>query len=391
MARVSSGIEVPEEVVRAETAREVEREAVTSSEAKKRWEETAVKALRLVAQGGFPGYAKSQLKIFDKAGDVRPFELNAAQLYLEGLANEQLQNQGFVRLIVVKARQMGISTYIGGRGYYKTTRRSGQKAFILAHELTASGKLFETVKNFHMALDARYRPHTQRSNQKELIFDMLKGGYTVGTAKQGETGRSFTVQFFHGSEVAFWPSADQIALGLLQTIGTVPGTEIWMESTGNGMNGYFYSAALQARKNQGDFRLAFLPWFWDPLYSRGFLTDARQEDFMGRMTHDDQQYMKAHALTLEQMSGRTTDGLKRRCGNAKAFAGEENISSHNCFYVFFVLEIVRDFVCSQCTGARNIEISVVSLPASHVLLQSGRLLICYNGPIFAPDIYDISM
>jgi hypothetical protein len=302
LAEAAESVEVPAEVVQRETARAIEAaEAADSPEQRNRWVHTAIKAIQLAGKGGFQGYAEQHLRIRDKAGEQHPFRLNAAQLYLEALAQKQLETQGFVRMIVVKARQMGISTYIGGRGYFKTTRRTGQKAYILAHELTASGKLFETVKNFHNWIDVRYRPHTQRSNSKELIFDRLNGGYAVGTAKQGETGRSFTVQFFHGSEVAFWPAAEQIANGLLQTIGTVGGTEIWMESTGNGMTGYFYSAAMQARKEQGDFKLAFLPWYWDPLYSRSFLTHAQKAEFVERLSPDDKLVWTGTAYKAKQM------------------------------------------------------------------------------------------
>lgn len=274
------------------------------SEAESRWADTAIKALQIAGHGGFPGYAERNLRIRDKTGELRALTFKPAQYELDRLANEQLSTQGYVRLIVVKARQMGISTYIAGRGYWKTTRKTGQKAYILAHELNASGQLFKMVKGFHDYIDPRYRPHTQRSNAKELIFDQLRGGYAVGTAKQGDTGRSLTVQFFHGSEVGFWPSADSIALGLLQTIGTVKGTEIWMESTGNGMGNYFHSAAMQARKAQGDFRLAFLPWYWDPDYRRPFLMDEERSRFLDGMTVEDMQYMEGHGVSAEQMAWR---------------------------------------------------------------------------------------
>lgn len=228
--------------------------------------DVGIKALQLAAAGGFPQYARDRLRIRTKSGQLLPFALNRAQMYVHELAEAQIQRRGYVRLIVLKGRQMGLSTYILGRGYFKVTRKTGQKAYILAHELNASNNLFGIVKGMHDGMDERLKPQMGRSNARELVFPNLKGGYTVGTAKSGETGRSFTVQFFHGSEVAFWAAAKQIAAGLMQTIGPVPGTEIWLESTANGPGNFFHSAVQSARKGETDFEVDFCPWYWDSFY-----------------------------------------------------------------------------------------------------------------------------
>ena len=278
----------------AEAQRKVE-------EQKKRWYDTAIEAIRIRGAGGFPGYAAKNLRIRTKTGQVVPFEMNAAQLLAHEMAESQIQENGYVRLLVLKGRQMGLSTYIGGRGYWKSVTRTGQSAYILAHELTATDNLFDMVKRYHDNMDPRFRPHTARSNAKELLFDRLKSKYTVGTAARGQTGRSLTVQFFHGSEVAFWPQAKDIAAGLLQAIGLLPGTEIWLESTANGTGNYFHTAVTLARKGIGEFKLVFLPWFMDATYVR-----PAPEDFEATLSLEDEQYRSAYGLTLDQMAWRAS-------------------------------------------------------------------------------------
>lgn len=265
--------------------------------------ETGIKALQLAAAGGFAQYAVDHVKIRDKSGAVRPLELNRAQLYMDDMARAQIERMGYVRIIVLKGRQMGASTYIVARGYFKTSRRSGQKAYILTHELKATQNLFAKVKGIHDAMPALLRPSTGRSNREELTFPGLGSEYAVGTAKEADTGRSLTVQFFHGSECAFWRAAKEIFKGLMQAIGSISGTEAWLESTANGIGNSFHSMVQAARKGSTDFELCFCPWHWDPGYS----TPAHlvPKDFDDSLTLEDREYMRVHELTLGQMHWRS--------------------------------------------------------------------------------------
>lgn len=273
---------------------------VDEAAAQREWYDKAIAELKASGEGGFPGYARQNLKILDKSGNQLPLVLNRAQLYVNAMAERQLADRGYVRIIVLKGRQMGVSTMILGRGYYKTSRKRGQKAYILSHEVKSTEHLFnDIVKYFHDHVDRRFRPHTAKSNDTKLEFDRMDGGYTVGTAKSGDTGRSITAQFFHGSEVAFWPQSSDIAAGVMQAIGTVEGTEIWLESTGNGIGNYFHVMVQLARKGENDFEVAFCPWFWDPSYTTpDHLVPADLEQLLDI---DDQQYQEMHELTRGQM------------------------------------------------------------------------------------------
>ena len=59
----------------------------------------------------FPFYAKSALKIRTKEGQIKPFVLNPAQQILDKAVQDQLKTEGKVRVIILKARQQGLSTY----------------------------------------------------------------------------------------------------------------------------------------------------------------------------------------------------------------------------------------------------------------------------------------
>lgn len=242
----------------------------------------------------FEHYAPRCLRIRSKDGSIVPLDLNEAQTYLHSRLETQKAETGKVRALVLKGRQQGISTYVGGRFYHRVTHNRGLRCFILTHEQDATNNLFGMVDRYHQHVPALVRPSTSAANAKELYFDRLESGYAVGTAGAKAVGRSQTVQLFHGSEVAFWPNAATHFAGVVQAIPDLPGTEIILESTANGMGGEFHERWQQAEQGIGDYIAIFIPWFWQPEYRRPVPDGFELDD-------EERGYMEAHNLELEQM------------------------------------------------------------------------------------------
>jgi hypothetical protein len=255
------------------------------------------KRVRLKLRDDFPHYAEKCLKIRTKAGSVEPLILNRAQSYLHGRLESQKQRTGKVRALVLKGRQQGISTYLGARFYHRATHKRGVRVFILTHEQDATDNLFGMVERYHEHNRPLVKPQTGAANAKELSFPRLDSGYAVGTAGAKSVGRSQTVQLFHGSEVAFWPNASGHFAGVVQAIPDLPGTEVVLESTANGVGGEFHERWQQAEAGIGDYEAIFIPWFWQAEYARpvppGFALDE-----------EEQTYATTYGLTLEQMAWR---------------------------------------------------------------------------------------
>jgi hypothetical protein len=257
----------------------------------------------MTLRADFPKYAESCLKIKTKSGAIVPFNINKAQRYAHEAMEKQRAETGKVRCLILKARQQGFSTYVGGRFYWRASLNHGTNVFILTHEQAATDNLFAMVARYHE--HSPMKPSTGAANAKELIFDRLDSGYSVATAGQKAVGRSKTVQLFHGSEVAFWPNASEHFAGVMQTIPDLPGTEIILESTANGITGEFYERWQNAEAGVGDFIPIFSPWFWEPGYYRtppeGFtLSHEKQagEDV------SEAEYAQLHDLSLGQMCWR---------------------------------------------------------------------------------------
>lgn len=255
---------------------------------------TRERTIRRRLRDDFQHYAGKCLRIRTKAGKIEPLELNQAQIYLHGRLEAQRERNGKVRALVLKGRQQGISTYIGGRYYWRASHSKGIRVFILTHEQDATNNLFGMVERYHTHCPELVKPATGAANAKELSFEALESGYAVGTAGAKAVGRSQTVQLFHGSEVAFWPNAKTHFAGVVQAIPDLAGTEIILESTANGMGGEFHERWQQAEAGIGDYEAIFIPWFWQDEYSRdvpaGFTLDE-----------EEQAYAEAHQLSLRQM------------------------------------------------------------------------------------------
>jgi hypothetical protein len=255
------------------------------------------RAIRQRLKDDFLHYAAKCLKIRTKAGKVLPFELNEAQRYIHKRVEEQRAKTGKVRAIILKGRQQGCSTYVEGRFYWRVSHSKGVRAFILTHEEDATNNLFELAERYHENCPALVKPSTGASNAKELYFDRLDSGYKVGTAGNKAVGRSSTVQLFHGSEVGFWPNAQQHAAGIIQAIPDELETEAFLESTANGIGNYFHQQWQAAESGESEYIAIFVPWYWQPEYRK-----AVPDGFV--LSSDEQKYQEAYKLNLEQMAWR---------------------------------------------------------------------------------------
>lgn len=250
----------------------------------------------------FPLFAGSVLKIRDKAENLLPLELNSAQRYLHERLEKQRAETGKVRAIVLKGRQQGISTYVGGRYYHRCTMNKRVNVYILAHEQPATDSLFSMVERYQD--NNELAPKTGTANAKELRFERLDSGYIVATAGQKAGGRSRTISLFHGSEVAFWTNASAHFMASVQTVPDMPGTEIILESTAMGPSGEFYERWNDAVAGKSDYEAIFIPWFWQEEYRSPVDDSFELSDEAEEKALSEVDYARLFKLDNEQMMWR---------------------------------------------------------------------------------------
>lgn len=245
----------------------------------------------------FEYYAKYALKIRTKEGEIKPLVLNEAQQRLKDAILQQYENEGKIRVIILKARQMGLSTVVGGYLYWWISQHTAQKGLVITHHSDSTKALFDMTKRFHDQCPEILKPQTRYSSRRELSFSALDSSYIVATAGGEGIARGETITQAHLSELAFWsPSTAKENLnGILQAIPNTKGTAIFIESTANGVSGAFYEMWKGAVEGTNGFIPVFIPWFVQQEYReavpKGFQRTPDEEELVRKYGLDDEQLM----------------------------------------------------------------------------------------------------
>lgn len=298
-----------------------------------------------------PYYFANNLKIVTKSKGILPFYLNEAQRRVHEAVEKQLSDIGKVRAICVKGRQQGVSTYVGARFYKRTSSNFHKKTFILTHDLDATENLFEMAKNYYDLSHDEFKPKIKSRNAKTLAFSELNSSYRVATARNKSTGRSFTAQYFHGSEVAYWPFGIDIMAGLGQAIPDEEGTEIFLESTANGLN-FFHERWKLAVAGKSDYIPIFIPWYIQQEYRR-----QPSKDF--ELSQYDIEYMETYDLTLGQMAWRANKINSDFNGSADVFNQEYPATCDLAFQKVGHRALINTFAVSKARQKQAAQLQVI--------------------------------
>jgi len=252
-------------------------------------------------------YIERFLKIRTKEGAVTPLILNQPQRRLYDTIREQWAAGKPVRVIILKARQMGFSTLTEAIIFFLTVTARYVESMIVAHKDEATANLFRMSKRFFDELPAALRPMQRASNAQELVFDRpakfkgeaqgLGSRIRCATAGGSGVGRSYTLKCLHLSEFAFWPGDKRETFsGLVQAVPDLPGTVIIIESTANGYDEFkkMWDAAVQAQRDGTDGYIpVFFAWFEMEEYRRkplpGFKRTPEEQELADTFRLDDEQ------------------------------------------------------------------------------------------------------
>jgi len=268
-------------------------------------------------------------EITDKAGQCCKLEANEAQRKLDDVIRWQRSQGKPVRIIILKARQQGMTTYGCAWQYCQCNQRANRNALMSAHDDDSSIEIFRKYRRFQET-DATPRPE-KYSSRKEITYDAPHhSSMLVKTAGKENLGRGMTIHFFHGSEVAFWTNAEKTLLSVMQCIpkgDNATDTAVILESTANGLGGVFYDRWIAAKRGQSDFYPLFLPWHSFHEYSvadvpRGFMMDD-----------DEVELQELHGLTDGQILWRRLTIANDCGGNVDMFKQEYPSTDEEAFLV----------------------------------------------------------
>lgn len=256
--------------------------------------------------------AERLLMVRRRDGTAAPLIPNRAQRAFEARKGK--------RNIILKARQMGMTTWTAARFFLKTITRPGTLTLQVAHTRDAAEEIFRIVHRFvdYLPPELRDGPlQTSRANARQIIFPRLDSQYRVVTAGDRNAGRGLTLQNLHCSELARWPGdAAETLAGLRAAMA--PGAELIIESTPEGIGGCFHEEWQNALES--DMIRHFFAWWIEPAYR----ADAVDET---SLTGEEQELRLKHGLDLEQIAFRRKIKADFRGLSRQEFAEDEE----SCF------------------------------------------------------------
>lgn len=256
-------------------------------------------------------YIENCLKIRTKEGTIVDFKPNQAQMKLYNIIKENSGKGKPILIIILKARQLGFSTFTGGVIFKQSATKRFVDSGIVAHTSEASTNLFNMYKLFYECLPDSMKPSLKASNAKEVVFDNeqgtgLKSKIRCMTAGAKGLGRSLTLNYLHLSELAFWEGDVQETLtGLMQAFTGKPDSILIIESTANGYE-KFKDIWDDAVNGDNDYIPLFVGW-------------NELEDYVApydgfELTPEEKELKDKYNLSLEQLQWRRNT-IRNKCNN----------------------------------------------------------------------------
>lgn len=248
----------------------------------------------------FRRYCQNNLKILSKDGRLIPFVLNQEQEIIVAEVVKCLEEKRPIRLILLKDRQIGVSTIVEALIYWWTATHKNQQSKIVAHDTVTSQKLYKMFQRYYDNSNPIFKPVTRYYTRTDISFDNeegtgLKSQIDTSSAENTSSGRGDTIHWLHGSEVAVWRNGEELVSGLMQAVPLLPNTAIFLESTANGVGDFFHRTWQASKRGESAFTPLFFPWSMHTEYrlkpSSNFKPDKEEKELKKVYQLDDEQLM----------------------------------------------------------------------------------------------------
>lgn len=322
----------------------------------------------------YPGAGEFQgcVKIINKSRLSVPCIAKPWQLECDEIMERQRAAGLPVRLIILKARKLGFSTWIAVKFLQKLVMVPYQYAIITAQDTKTAGTIFNMQKHAYAHLPTehelglgfnvkptliggaftpngrKFMEWGEESRRLQLAGRTESSLLEIDTANSPEAGRGGTPNLLHLSEVARWAGeqATQKMLSQLNAVAYEPGTIVVLESTANGLN-HYYRRWNNAVAGESDpdrtgetYAPLFVPWWRDPAATIRFLTESAREAFVesigdtrqyGEVAEDEEAIAELYDLTAEQLAWRRMMIRTQHENNVQLFKQENPSSPEEAF------------------------------------------------------------
>lgn len=229
----------------------------------------------------FYRYTTNNLRIKDKDANIVPFVPNKPQTVLINYVILCIQEHRPIKAIILKARQMGLSTAVEALIYWWTSTNKNINSVIIGHDESSAKNLYMMFRRYYDNTNPLFKPSIRYNTRTDLSFERFDEvgkqvglGSTIKTATAGNkaAGRSDTINCLHASELGEWENGEELVASLLQTVPDKQYMEkpsmMFLESTAKGRGNYFHKEFVGAMEGKNNFMPFFFPWWILDEYER---------------------------------------------------------------------------------------------------------------------------
>lgn len=177
--------------------------------------------------------------------------------------------------IVLKARQLGLSTLTAGYALWMMTFQQDKNILVIATKQETAKNLVTKVRVMHANLPAWLKQACVEDNKLSLRYK--NGSQIKAVASSEESGRSEALSLLIIDEAAFIEKIDTIWGAAQQTLAT--GGRALIISTPNGVGNFFHKTWVDAESGVSNFNFIKLHWTVHP--DRGQKWRDEQDKLLG--------------------------------------------------------------------------------------------------------------
>lgn len=224
--------------------------------------------------------------VVDKEQKTVPFFLNVVQKDFIFKLNKSIEDyeKGLILdigFIILKGRQQGFTTAITAYQLACILLNRNFQGFTIADEASNTEAIFQNKAKFvYDQLPEVVKPTEKFNNKRQLLFENLNSSWSVDTATKN-MGRSRTINFFHGSECAFWQYGIGVTQAGLGEAFTKNCIKIY-ESTANGFNDFKKMWDSKSYIN------CFYEWWLTEEYRTNFESSEIKQKFLNNVNTKDE-------------------------------------------------------------------------------------------------------
>ena len=263
-----------------------------------------------------------------------------------------------IRENILKARQIGFSTFIAAVIFVVAYFTPGIRAGIVADTQEHANNLFRKYQFYFMNLPDELKLPLLKNNANELMFEQTKNKTSsIKVMVQGNNaGRSGTFQLLHLSEIAFWEDIHDTVVSLLATCPTSNlKSMIFFETTANGYNDYkkrWDNDISTTGTDEEVFKALFYPWYGTSKYStpyRGFQLLPFEEELVEKCKLSLDQIQWYHDMYISY-----SKDLEKLRQEYPSTPSEAFITSGNSVFDQNLLKLRKDQLIEQdARGCKN--------------------------------------